>query len=98
MIHKTYNCHLYIQGHSVRTFLVNTLKPMFKLITLYRFLYFLAEEGGRKQVSKNSVSLIISDIHYPGSFNEDELLKIALLWGKYDDIENETARIDKVRW
>ena len=35
---------------------------------------------------------------YPGSFNKDELLKIALLWGKYDDIENETACIDKVRW
>ena len=35
---------------------------------------------------------------YPGSFSKDELLKIALLWGKYDDIENETARIDKVRW
>ena len=35
---------------------------------------------------------------YPGSFNKDELLEIALLWGKYDDIENETARIDKVRW
>ena len=34
---------------------------------------------------------------YPGSFSKDELLKIALLWGKYDDIENETARIDKVR-
>ena len=33
---------------------------------------------------------------YPGSFNKDELLKIALLWGKYDDIENETAHIDKV--
>ena len=25
-------------------------------------------------------------------------MKIALLWGKYDDIENETAHIDKVRW
>ena len=35
---------------------------------------------------------------YPGSFNKDELLEIALLWGKYDDIENETARIDNVRW
>ena len=35
---------------------------------------------------------------YPGSFNKDELLKIALLWGKYDDIENQTARIDNVRW
>ena len=34
---------------------------------------------------------------YPGSFNKDELLKIALFWGKYDDIENVTARIDKVR-
>ena len=35
---------------------------------------------------------------YPGSFNKDELLKIALLWGKYDNIENQTARIDNVRW
>ena len=35
---------------------------------------------------------------YPGNFNKDELLKIALLWGKYDDIENEMARIDKVWW
>ena len=34
---------------------------------------------------------------YPSNFNKDELLKIALLWGKYDDIENVTARIDKVR-
>ena len=25
-------------------------------------------------------------------------MKIALLWGKYDDIENQTARIDNVRW
>ena len=60
---------------------------MFKLITLYSFLYFPAEEGGQKQskVSKNSVSLIISDMPYPGSFNEDELVKIALLCGKYDE-------------
>ena len=35
---------------------------------------------------------------YPDAFNKDELLKIALLWGKHDDIEQETARIDKVRW
>ena len=35
---------------------------------------------------------------YPGSFDKGELLKITLVWGKYDDIENETARIDKVRW
>ena len=35
---------------------------------------------------------------YPGSFNKDELLKIALLWGKYDNIENQTAHIDNVRW
>ena len=35
---------------------------------------------------------------YPGIFNKDELLEMALLWGKYDDIENETARIDKVPW
>ena len=35
---------------------------------------------------------------YPGSFHKDELLKIALFWGKHDDIENESARIDKVRW
>ena len=41
---------------------------------------------------------MISEMPYPGSFNKDELLEIALLWGKYDDIENETARIDKVRW
>ena len=41
---------------------------------------------------------MISDMPYPGSFNKDELLQIALLWGQYDDIENETARIDKVRW
>ena len=34
---------------------------------------------------------------YPGSFTKDELLKIALLWGKFDDIENDSARIDKVR-
>ena len=71
---------------------------MFKLITLYSSLYFPAEEGRRKQVSMESVSLIISDMPYPGSFNKDEFLKIALLWGKYDDSENETARIDKVRW
>ena len=58
---------------------------MFKLITLYSFLYFPAEEGGQKQVSKNSVSLIISDMPYPCSFNEDELVKIALLCGKYDE-------------
>ena len=25
-------------------------------------------------------------------------MKIALLWGKYGDIENETAHIDKIRW
>ena len=41
---------------------------------------------------------MISDMPCPGSFNQDEVLKIALLWGKYDDIEIETARIDKVRW
>ena len=74
-----------VQSLSVRTFSVNTLKTMFKLITLYSFLYFPAEEGGQKQVSKNSVSLIISDMPYPGSFNKDELVKIALLCGKYDE-------------
>ena len=71
---------------------------MFKLINLFNSLHFQADEGRRKQVSMESVSLIISDIPYPGSFNKDEFLKIALLWGKYDDIENEMARIDKVRW
>ena len=62
---------------------------MFKFITLYSSLHFLAEEGRRKQVSMESVSLIISVMPYPGSFNKDEFLKIALLWGKYDDIEND---------
>ena len=42
-------------GHSVRTFSVNTLKTMFKLINLYSFLHFPAEEGRRKQVSIESV-------------------------------------------
>ena len=70
---------------------------MFKLITLYSYSYFPAEEGRRKQVSMQSVLLFISDMPYPGSFDKDELLKIALLWGKYDDIGNDSARIDKVR-
>ena len=58
---------------------------MFKLITLHSSLDFPAEECGRKQVSMESVSLIISDMPYPGSFNKDELVKIALLCGKYDE-------------
>ena len=70
---------------------------MFKLINLYSFLHFPAEEGRRKEVPIDSVSLIISDMPYPGSFHKDELLKIAFFWGKHDDIENESARIDKVR-
>ena len=57
---------------------------MFNLINLYNSLHFPAEEGRRKLVSMESVSLIISDIPYPDSFNKDEFLKIALLWGKYD--------------
>ena len=73
---------------------------MFKSINLYSSLHCLAEEGRRKQVSTFNVITIIniSDMPYPGSFNKDELLKIALLWGKYDDIVNETACIDKVCW
>ena len=68
---------------------------MFKFIILHSSTYFSAEEAWRKQVSMESASLIISDM---GSLNKDESLKIALLWGKYDDIENETACIDMVRW
>ena len=71
---------------------------MFKLINLYGSSHFLAEEGRRKPFSMESVSLIISDMPYPDSFNQDELLKFALLWGKYDNIENEAACNDKVRW
>ena len=67
------------------TFSVNTLKTMFKLINLYNYLHFPSEKGRRKQVSMESVSLIISDMPYPGSFNKDELVKIALLCGKYDE-------------
>ena len=65
-----------LQGHSVRTFSVNTLKTMFKLINLYSFLHFPAEDCRRKQVLMESLSLIISYMPYPGSLNKDELLKM----------------------